>query len=295
MYNLRNPHKLYVLSALALLLLLAFALIKNYRPFLLDNRVFKLCSQIEEVESITVKKSNRAQLLEKQGGVWYLRGNKDFPADPALVGHLLQTCKAVRILGVEKTRLEITQNPIEVSIRSGRREETWLILEAAGGTNQSFVQKGGEERMYLTDTNLKLPFSPDDFRDLNIARVDHITLKRIEIEQNGQQLLLEKNGTWKSQIPLIVNLNQEDMDSRIESYKILKAVGIYEGEVEELQNLVEKEVVLTSVDQEMKIHLWKNAEKNLFYLKKADQETIFLVSEDLYNSFPASFTELLGS
>ena len=265
-----------------------------------------------KVAAIEIQKGSYSAKLAKKGDHWVVTSEGDYPADSEGITQMLETAKALRLSDLASSKAK-THELFEVTEDKGLKVKfldpagkplAQMILGKRGESyGTAYFRRGGEDSTYLAGQNLTSIFdrSKDTWKDKSIARFEVSEPKELTIKRDQGTLTLRKvpdKGTWQ-----LIEGETETPANKTVIEGILRGFGTLR--TLEFPAMELKEAGLESPGRSVTVKLQDNTEitvligkldsaNNRYYLKRADQPAIFLVTKYQVDNLFKTKEELLS-
>lgn len=297
-----KPKQTLVLGAVVAIIIAGIILYHRvYEPRQQASRQSSLAAFPEldptKVSAVEIQKGDYSAKLAKKGDRWTVAGEGDYPADTDGVTTMLETAKALRLADVASAKakthelFEVTdEKGLKVNfLDAGGKPLAKLIVGKRGDSyGTAYFRRAGEDTTYLAGQNLTSIFdrSKDTWKDKSIAKFE--VSQPIELTIHGEKdtLILRKvaeKSAWE-----LIEGETESPANKTVIEGILRGFGTLR--TLEFPTVDLKEAGLDSPGRSVTVKLQGNTEiglligkldsaNNRYYLKRADQPSVFLVSK----------------
>jgi hypothetical protein len=264
-----------------------------------------------KVAAIEIQKGGYAVKLNKKGDHWVVASEGDYPADSEGVTQMMETAKALRLSDLASNKAK-THELFEVADDQGLKVN---FLDPAGkplaqmivgkrGDNYgtAYVRRAGEDSTYLVGQNLTSIFdrSKDTWKDKSIARFEVSEPTELVIKGDQETLTLRKaadKGAWEliegeTETPA----NQSVVEGILRGFGTIRTLEFPTVDLKAagLDSSGRSVSVKLQAKTEITLQIGKlDSANNRYYLKRADQPTVFLAAKYQVDSLFKTKDELL--
>ncbi len=283
-----------LLIVLVVLAVIAFVIEKN-RSKSLSPREYYLLKEVElgEVDEISIIQGEDTVNLRKSGGEWMILVNGDLKrCDKSKVERVFTTLDSLKGEVVSSNpskydEFEVGKDSRMVVLISGSDTMCTLYIGKTGPSfSSTYVRLAGKKPVFLVNRYLKgiFPTETGRWRDRKIVDLDKEKVTGIQIIKGKRILELQREDT------VFVTKKGTCDTTKINSFLFtwckLRAVGFADTVSLKGAGLVKPQytVVLACEDgTEVKLLVGKEKEKGRYYLKRADDDQIYLVASYTVN------------
>lgn len=244
------------------------------------------------VNKIEITNKDKNTVLEKQNSLWVVASADNFKADQAVIESML---KAVLEM---KYEILISDNADKQSIYEVDEEKgiavkiynndqilaDFIIGKNGSSYNTNYFRITGNNRVYLSDIDIRRDFSRPDYRDLNILTLNKENISKLGFDYNGKtkNIEIEKDGEeWKI-VSFEKICKQEIVDGILNIISNLTAQDIVKDEEAGLDELELKLSIFQKEDKKvLLVNSVEEEENKKYYLQLEGENTIYSVSEYL--------------
>ena len=262
--------------------------------------------QSDSVAAITLKKAIKTDdeteykttVLKHENDKWLVETSDNYFADKKAVEDMLSTTsdfKTTRLTSKksdEQSLYQVDSSGIEVTFADG--SDNIMAHFFAGKTGpyypSSYVRQADSDSVYLVDSNLQSVFGKesDEWRDktifdFNAGNVTKLTIAsegtKIALQKSHESLLEVEGGQWKLLEPEAANAKKDVVDGILNTFSSLKTNDFAEKKELEEYGLDEPASIVSADlnDGTSQTLLIGTEESGKYYVKRADQDTVFLV------------------
>jgi hypothetical protein len=304
--------KIYILGAI-LLVAIGFLLLpnkteKNGHKVSLD-KVFNF--EIAEIDKIQLSYLDQTKAdgssrtmadLAKVENQWLVASNHNYKALQPDVASLLEKAKEIalgEIVSENRERQKVLEIDEEkgTSVKLYKGENIvanfWLGKAGADG-NSNYFRLDGTDKVYTTKSYIGFYFNRPEWIDKNILTLEKEKINKIEINNAGQKIVLEKElakeapkegeakpaNLWSVTLPWKFEASLEKIDSLIGSLVNLSATEIVFDKSKEDTGLekTKSSITVYLVDKDPVVIMFGNKTAEASYVKLANNEQIFTVN-----------------
>jgi len=274
-----------------------------------DNFLAKI--NVDQINKIEIIKNNENKIvLEKNGDKWKIAETKDFYVPKNKAKTMIENLKKVVESDLEivsdnadmkKEFKTDNDNGIKIKIVQDNSDIIEFIIGKSGNNyKSSYISEQENQKTYLVNSNLNSVFSRDDWYDKTIFSIDKAKISKVRFQYPDRNFVVEKSvvedkDEWNGILPYKFKVDNEKILEVIDSLSNLEAIKIPEQKFEGTgleKNLIIIQITGERIDKKIMIGDSNGNEENeLFYVKKASSDNIYLITKEQKNKLDKSIKD----
>ncbi len=237
-------------------------------------------------------KRDKTTVLKRENDKWLVETSDNYFADKKAVEDMLSTTsdfKTTRLISKksdEQSLYQVDSSGIEVTFADG--SDNIMAHFFAGKTGpyypSGYVRQADSDSVYLVDSNLQSVFGKesDEWRDKTIFDFNAGNVTKLTIASEGTKIALQlevEGGQWKLLEPEAANAKKDVVDGILNTLSSLKTNDFAEKKELKEYGLDEPASMVSADlnDGTSQTLLIGKEESGKYYVKRADQDTVFLI------------------
>jgi hypothetical protein len=250
----------------------------------------------DEAATIEIKSKDRKVSLSKKEGKWLVSLNgSNYPAEKEEVENVFQTVKAMKRENVVSTYpakypvFEVDrENGVEVKLSKLDNTPFAHFFVGKNGPDlfSTYIRVEGEKEVLLLSGILKAAFYKElkDWRDKTIFNLKSEEIVQIDITSPKKKISLKKDekGNWEMVEPEKAKTKKEAVEGIVNTLATLKTYDFEDGadlKAAGLTNPSSRIQIGMKDNSSSTLLIGKEKDASKYYVKRADNPTIFLVQK----------------
>jgi len=248
--------------------------------------------QSTNVAKIELTKDGKTTVLNNDNGKWLVETSNNYLADEKFVEDILskvsefKTDDLISDKPEKQSLFEVDSSGIEAkfSDSSGNLMAHFFVGKMGTDYRSGYVRKVDSNNVYIMDGNLQSMFGKEsgEWRDKTIFEFTSGNVTKLTIASEDEKIILQLNvesNEWKLIEPEAANAKKDVVDGILNALSALKANNFAEKKEMEEYGLDEPKSLVSADlnDGTSKTLLIGKEESGNYYVKRADQETVFQV------------------
>jgi hypothetical protein len=256
--------------------------------------------QSTNVAKIELTKEEKTTVLKRDGDRWLVETSDNYPADEKFVEDILSKVSEFRTDNLisdkpEKQSLFEVDNSGGIETKYFDSSNNLLAHFFVGkmGTDyrSGYVRQADSNNVYIMDGNLRSMFGKEsgEWRDKTIFDFTSGNVTKLNIVSESEKIVLQlnaENNEWKLIEPEEAKGKKDVVERILNTLSSLKANDFSEKkELKEYELDEPKSIISAYLNDGASKTLFIGKEENgKYYVKRADQETVFLVYKSTINN-----------
>jgi len=255
--------------------------------------------QATNVAKVELTKNGKTTVLKNDNGKWLVVSSDNYPADKDFIEDILskvsefKTDNLISDKPEKQSLFEVDSSGIEAkfSDSSGNLIAHFFVGKMGTDYSSGYIRKADSNNVYIMDGNLRSMFGKEskEWRDKTIFDFSSGNVTKLTIVSEDKKIVLQLDtgsNKWKLIEPEAANANKDVVNGILNALSALKANDFAEKKELKEYGLDEpKSLVSTDLNDGTSKTLFIGKEENgKYYVKRADQETVFLVFKSTINN-----------
>ncbi|HIE27013.1 TPA: DUF4340 domain-containing protein [Candidatus Poribacteria bacterium] len=248
----------------------------------------------DSVAKVELTKDDKTTVLNRDNGKWLVETSENYPADKKFVEDVLskvsefKTDNLISDKPEKQSIFEVDSSGIEAkfSDSSGNLIAHFFVGKMGTDYRSGYVRKADSNEVYIMDGNLRSMFGKEsgEWRDKTIFNFSSGNVTKLTIVSEEGKIILQldtENNKWKLIEPEAANAKKDVVERILNTLSALKANNFAEKKELKEYGLDEPKSLVSADlnDGTSKTLFIGKEESGKYYVKRADQETVFLVSK----------------
>jgi hypothetical protein len=248
----------------------------------------------ESVAKVELTQDDKTTVLQQDNSKWLVETSDNYPADETFTEDILskvsefKTDNLISDKPEKQSLFEVDSSGIEAkfSDSSGNLIAHFFVGKMGTDYRSGYVRKADSNNVYIMDGNLRSMFGKEsgEWRDKTIFDFSSGNVTKVTLASEAEKILLQldvESNEWKLIEPEAANAKKDVVDGILNSLSALKANDfadkkeLKEYDLDEPKSLVSADLN----DGTSKTLFIGKEESGKYYVKRADQETVFQVSK----------------
>lgn len=308
--NIHQITTTYALLGIFIVLSVMVILIKDPWHLIHSDKKTSFIEKVPagQVNKIEITINQNTQTLIKEGSNWVVESKGNVPAQQDAVAKIIT--KALELnrkdlvakLQESHAKFNVDDQGIRVKIFGSERTPIGDFYVGKAGPDylSTYLRKEGENFVYLYPENIREIFSQPDLRDLSIIKLSQNEITKIQGEENGNAVTIEKQEEgWKVVAPLEVVLAEDAIKPLMDLFNNFNAVDVKIGlSPQEIGTATPRKIlIITTQDKNTKTlkvgqKVQGENETNQSYLTLDGDNRIFIINEETVKTLPSRIADL---
>ncbi len=256
----------------------------------------------ENINKVEIETGTTTTVLEREGENWKIAGTKDFYISGIDANRLKESINEMSKADLEvvsknknkKFDFKTGEEGTDIGLYGDGFELDFVLGKTGPTAGSCYVSQKDDSKTYLLDSNIRVAFLKDDWRDKKIFSFMPERADKVRFQYPNREFTVEKvDNVWKGVDPYEFEVDEEKLYEVLGEMGSLKAAEIpeqtFEGTGLEKHNII---VEVNGVMDDYTIMVGDANDEGLYYAKRGDSDNIYLITKEEKEVFEKTISDL---